>query len=236
MLELAERKRLADQLRGREVRRVPVAGLELREDNGILTMTGWASVTERSYDMGWYQETIKRGAFGKTLNEKPDVQLLLNHEGLPLARTISGTLRLAEDERGLRSEADLNPDDPDVQRLLPKVERGDIDQMSFGFRVTRQQWDDDRENRDIAEVSLDRGDVSIVNYGANPHTSFSLRDAQQFIEKMDPQERDAFLRSLAPTEIEEIVEVEPAAEAERANDLDLYIARARALRLRSSAA
>lgn len=232
MLELEERKARAETLRGREVRRVPCAGLEVREVDGQLTMVGHASVTERGYDMGWYTETIKRGAFGKTLSETPDVQLLLNHEGLPLARTVSGTLRLSEDERGLRSEADLNPDDPDVQRLLPKVERGDIDQMSFGFRVTRQEWDGDYENRDIAEVSLDRGDVSIVNYGANPSTSFTLRDAQNFIDKMDAEERTAFLRSLAP-----VAELASVAEPETlANDLDLYIVRARALRLRASAA
>ena len=37
--------------------------------------------------MGGYTETIARGAFTKTLSERPDVQLLINHEGLPLART-----------------------------------------------------------------------------------------------------------------------------------------------------
>src|SRR6185312_14339819 len=167
-MDLAARKALAESLRGREVRRVPASGLELREMNGNLNLSGWASVTERAYDMGYYEETIKRGAFAKTLGETPDVQLLINHEGLPLARTVSGTLRLAEDDRGLRVDADLDPEDPDVQRLLPKVQRGDIDQMSFGFRVTRQNWDEDYENREIVEVNIDRGDVSVVNQGANP--------------------------------------------------------------------
>lgn len=175
-MDLTARKALADSLKGREVRRVPASGLELREVNGNLSLSGWASVTERAYDMGYYEETIKRGAFAKTLSEKPDVQLLLNHEGLPLARTLSGTLRLTEDERGLAVDADLNPDDPDVQRLMPKVQRGDIDQMSFAFRVTRQTWDEDYENREIAEVNIDRGDVSVVNQGANPATTFSMRD------------------------------------------------------------
>ncbi len=181
-MDLATRKKLAESLRGREARRRPISGLELREVDGALTLDGWASVVEVTYDMGWYEETIKRGAFTKTLSEQPDVQLLMNHEGLPLARTISGTLQLTEDNRGLHVSADLNPDDPDVQRLAPKVQRGDIDQMSFAFRVVKQQWlwiEDDGEGmdqREILEVNIDRGDVSVVNQGANAATSFSLRD------------------------------------------------------------
>lgn len=227
-MDLTARKALADSLKGREVRRMPAAGLELREVNGSLNLAGWASVTERAYDMGYYQETIKRGAFSKTLSETPDVQLLLNHEGLPLARTLSGTLRLTEDERGLQVDADLNPDDPDVQRLMPKVQRGDIDQMSFAFRVTRQTWDDDYENREIAEVNIDRGDVSVVNQGANPATTFTMRDAQQFLTAMDRDEFVEFMRSIQPEETPAEVEVpEPIV----VRDLELYKARAYALRL-----
>jgi hypothetical protein len=51
--------------------------------------------------------------------------------------------------------------------------------MSFAFRVTRQEWSPDYSQRDITEVNLSKGDVSIVNYGANPHTAglTSLRSA-----------------------------------------------------------
>jgi len=210
-MDLTARKALAGNLPdgGREMRRVPASGIELRDNDGGLSLSGWASVTERSYDMGFYNETIKRGAFSKTLSETPDVQLLVNHEGLPLARTISGTLRLSEDERGLRVDADLNPDDPDVQRLAPKVERGDIDQMSFGFRVVRQQWqfvDDEaydageRDQRSIIEVNIDRGDVSVVNQGANPATAFSLRDAQNLLSGLSRDEFVEFMRSIEPDE------------------------------------
>src|ERR1017187_5814624 len=97
-----DRKAIAESLRGRETRAFPAAGLELRDTNGSLALSGWASVTGRAYDMGMFQETIRSGAFTKTLSEKPDVQLLLNHEGLPLARTLSGTLSLAEDDQGLK--------------------------------------------------------------------------------------------------------------------------------------
>lgn len=170
-----DRAARARLLTGRECRRFKVSGVVIRDVGGIINLAGYASVTERPYDMGWWTETIGRGAFTKTLSEQPDVQLLINHEGLPLARTTSGTLRLDEDEKGLRVDADLDPEDPDAARLARKMSRGDIDQMSFAFRAVKQEWNDDYSERRLAEVSLDRGDVSVVNYGANPATSVSLR-------------------------------------------------------------
>src|ERR1700693_4296511 len=215
-----DRKEMAQSLRGRETRVFPAAGLEVRESNGSLGLSGWASVTNRAYDMGVFKETIRAGAFTKTLSEGPDVQLLMNHEGLPLARTVSGTLRLVEDDRGLKVDADLNPDDPDVQRLMPKVQRGDISAMSFGLRVTRQDWADDYENLEIAEVNIDRGDVSVVNQGANPHAAFSMRDATELLKGMPRDEFVDFMRSVHP-------EAFPASEeiAEGPN-LDVFKARA----------
>jgi hypothetical protein len=60
------------------------------------------------------------------------------------------------------------------------MERGDLDEMSFAFRVVRQDWAPDWSQRDIREVDLNKGDVSVVNYGANPHTAglTSLRSAE----------------------------------------------------------
>lgn len=169
------RKKKALELRGAE-RRVRLEHVEVRDNpDGTKHLTGYASVTDTGYDMGWYTEQIARGAFKKTLTEDPDVQLLINHAGLPLARTKSGTLQLSEDNIGLRVDADLDPEDPDVQSLTRKMDRGDVDQMSFAFRATRQSWTDDYTERTITEVDLHRGDVSVVNQGANPYTSSSVR-------------------------------------------------------------
>lgn len=173
-------KRERPQKGDREVRRWPINGLELRTAGDTLTLAGYASVVDVGYEMyggppwGW-TEHISRGAFDKTLAEGPDVQLLINHEGLPLARTKSGTLRLSADNIGLHVEADLDPADPDVERLTPKMARGDLDEMSFAFRVMRQEWNEEYTERHITEVNIERGDVSVVNYGANPHTSVGLR-------------------------------------------------------------
>lgn len=164
-----------------EVRSFELKSFEIRQASaGDLTLVGYASVTETPYEMyggppwGW-METIARGAFDKTLSENPDVQLLINHADLPLARTKSGTLRLSADNVGLAVEADLDPADPDVNRLQGKMQRGDIDEMSFAFRVKRQEWDEDYTERKITEVSIHKGDVSVVNYGANPATTVDLR-------------------------------------------------------------
>lgn len=199
MLDLQQRQQAAKMLGGREVRDFTVSGFELREFGGALNLSGLASVTESAYDMGFYQETIKRGAFSKTLSEMPDVQLLINHRDLPIART-GRNMTLSEDDQGLRVEARLNPDLPKVQELALTARDGLVDQMSFAFRVTRQSWDDDYENREILEVNIDRGDVSVVNQGANPATSFSMRDAQEMLSAMNRDEFVAFMRSIHPEE------------------------------------
>jgi HK97 family phage prohead protease len=175
------RKKKAEQANKTMERRVfDASAMELRADNdGLLKLRGYASVTETPYEVGFYQETIKRGAFKRTLGEDPDVQLLINHgsggSGMPIARTKSGTMRLQEDDRGLLVEADLDPEDPDVQLLARKMKRGDIDQMSFAFQATDQDWNDDFTERSIRSVSIHRGDVSVVNQGANGSTMVALR-------------------------------------------------------------
>ena len=103
------------------------------------------------------------------------MRLLINHEGLPLARTKNGTLLLTEDEVGLRFEAEL-PDTTEARDLWTLVQRGDVDQMSFAFRVIRQKWNQDRTERTLTEVSLADGDVSVVTYPAYPTTSVEARE------------------------------------------------------------
>ena len=167
----------------REIRHYGISNVEVREagDGQPVTFAGYASVFNHDYEVydafGAFTERLAPGAFTRTLTEDPDVMLLVNHQGLPLARTKSGTLRLTQDNIGLRVEAQLDPSDPDVQAVLPKMRRGDVDEMSFAFRVNEQAWSEDYTDRTITEVNLARGDVSIVSYGANPATVAALRAA-----------------------------------------------------------
>lgn len=194
--KMSARERLAGTT---ERRSVAFKEFEVRESGGSLHFEGYASVFNSAYDiyggpdMGGWTERVLPSAFRKTLQESPDVQLLINHTGMPLARTKSGTLKLSTDRTGLFTEADLDLRDPDVQALRVKMDRGDLDQMSFAFRTIQDRWDDDETGRDLVELSLDRGDVSIVNYGANPATSASLRGLLD-----DPERALAEVRSLDP--------------------------------------
>jgi hypothetical protein len=150
--------------------------LELRDgDSTAPILEGYAATFNQQYDLGAFREVIDPAAFTRTLQSGPDVRLLIDHEGQPLARTKSGTLELSADSQGLHMRSTLDPSDPDVQRLLPKMRRGDLDQMSFGFRVPRggDTWENDL--RTLREINLAGGDVSVVTYPANPNTSVALR-------------------------------------------------------------
>jgi len=124
------------------------------------------------------------------------VHLLVNHEGLPLARTKSGTLDLSTDPKGLRVLARLERNDPDVAALAPKLRRGDMDEMSFAFRTVRQEWNGDETVRRLLEVNIHKGDVSVVNFGANDETSVQLRQLTDAIALFSDLEADLALAEL----------------------------------------
>jgi len=145
------------------------------EDDGKMRLSGYAAVFNNASVPLPFIEYIAPGAFRKTLSETPDVRLLINHEGLPLARTKNGTLTLTEDEVGLRFDAEL-PDTSEARDLYTLIERGDVDQMSFAFRVIRQKFNKDRSERTLTEVSLADGDVSVVTYPAYPTTTVEARE------------------------------------------------------------
>jgi len=178
-LDVDQRQNRAKLLTGREVRQVGTVEMETRDPgDGLLHFRGVASSTETPYDMGWYAETVRAGAFAKTLREKPDVQLLANHVGLPLARTTNGSLKIEETERGLEFDGHADAEDTDAISLHRKVKSGLMDQCSFAFRTIRESWNEDYDQRSLDELSLNRGDVSICNYGANPNTPVVARNAE----------------------------------------------------------
>lgn len=188
----------------REVRAYEVQDIEIRDaEDGKVTFDGIASVVDTPYavrDMfGEYQETIAKGAFRKTLAEKADVRLLVNHEGLPLARTKSGTLKLSA-APDLRAVAELDPANPDVQRIQSAMSRRDLDQMSIGMRVHRQEWNGDYTERTIKEAEL--FDVSVVTYPASPTTSAALRSVEDLLGELAgvDMDEDELRRAMAALE------------------------------------
>jgi HK97 family phage prohead protease len=167
-------------------RRIVVAGLEVRkagEAAALRTLVGYAAkFNVRSEDLGGWVEEIKPGAFDSVLQGRPDVRALVNHDpNMVLGRSTAGTLRLSCDGVGLRAEMDL-PDTQAARDISVSVERGDVDQMSFGFRVAEggALWDLD-SNPAVRTVSgiAELLDVSIVTYPAYPQTEVGLRSLEE---------------------------------------------------------
>ncbi len=148
------------------------------DDDGGILVEGYAAVFNEETDIGGvFRERIEGGAFSEAI-DRDDVVFLINHDGLPLARTRSGTLTLSEDERGLKMSTRLEADDPDVARIVGKMKRGDLDKMSFAFWPDVQEWDDsgDVPLRTIKKASLH--DVSIVTTPAYDGTEIGLRSLE----------------------------------------------------------
>lgn len=147
-------------------------------EDSPLAFTGYASVYERGYEMwdwyGPYTEIVEAGAGAVSIARSDlDVPLVLQHQTLRrIARTTNGTLALSEDETGLHVDApELDPRDQDVAYIAPKLRSGLVDEMSFMFRIELGQWSPDYSEYRIQRYDIHRGDVAIVGYGANPHTS-----------------------------------------------------------------
>jgi HK97 family phage prohead protease len=161
----------------REVRKLAKLEVRATPDGGAI-LEGYATVYNYAYDLGGgpsqggFTEIIASGAAAKSAGEA-DVRLLVNHDGIPLARTKSGTMTLQSDDIGLRVTAQLDPTNPMAASLRSAMERGDMDQMSFAFKVIRDSWDSQYNVRTIHEVKL--FDVSAVTFPANPATILKVR-------------------------------------------------------------
>lgn len=108
--------------------------------------------------IGTFSETIRAGAFKGSLGR--DVLALVDHDPTRvLARTKSGTLRLAEDARGLAFDLDV-PDTSHGRDILALAERGDLGGMSFGFTVQPGGDDWQGEKRELRTVTLH--EISVV--------------------------------------------------------------------------
>jgi uncharacterized protein len=160
---------------------------------GPTRLTGFASVTGVAYDvtdfLGAYAETIAVGAFTRAITEGQDVRLTINHAGIPLARTSSGTLTLREvlrpqddpqgrGQTGLWIDASIDTAaSPLAQSAQSAVDRRDMSQMSFVFACssTGQTWNKEYTERTVTD--LDLYDVSVVSYPASLMTSVATDQA-----------------------------------------------------------
>lgn len=165
---------------GFERRYFTVEGLkvETRAD-GKRGLSGHAAVFNvLSENLGGFRELIKPGAFTEAL-KRDDIRALFNHDpNFVLGRNRAGTLRLAEDERGLAIDCDAPATTTIADLVLAPIERGDVSQMSFGFSCMPggQDWAEDEDGvmiRTITEVKL--YDVSPVTFPAYTATDIAVR-------------------------------------------------------------
>lgn len=189
----------------RELRHVEQPVRIEKRDEGKQLLVGYGAVWYRAGDDGtqfklWKDayERIASGAFARALREKHDVRGLFNHsDNAVLGRLSASTLRLAEDEVGLRYEIDL-PDTQLAKDLAVSIERGDITGSSFSFRATSVKWEmeGDVEIRTVLDVDL--YDVGPVTWPAYKATEAAVRSLHA--------ERDAELaeRTQGMTELEAI--------------------------------
>jgi hypothetical protein len=158
-------------------KRTLTSPVEVRKADDKRTVAGYAALFNSEADIGGaFREVIAPGAFSGTL--AGDIRALVDHDsGRVIGRSTAGTLRLSEDDKGLAVEIDL-PDTTDGRDLAVSLERGDISGMSFGFRVTKDTWDEtgDMPMRTIQAVDL--FEVSAVAFPAYDDTSLALRSLE----------------------------------------------------------
>jgi uncharacterized protein len=149
--------------------RTNITQIEVREEGDGMTFTGYAAVFDSPSEPLPFIETIQRGAFRKSLRARNDIKFLWNHDaGEILGSTRAKTLRLYEDEKGLRVEGTL-PNTSRGRDVSELLKRGDIDSMSFGFSVIRDDWSSDGSQRTLKDVRLH--EVSLVAWPAYTATA-----------------------------------------------------------------
>ena len=150
------------------------ADFELRDEQDGMTFVGYAAkFNSWSEDLGGFREQIEPGAFKRSLRARGDVKLLINHDtGRVLASTRAGTMRLIEDEVGLRVEASL-PNNTEGRDMAESLRRGDYSKMSFGFSVMKDSWNSDMTERSLKSVKL--FEASIVAFPAYSETEAMVR-------------------------------------------------------------
>lgn len=151
------------------------AAIEARAEGKKLV--GYAAVFDQETRISDFSEVIRKGAFSASLADGGDKLALVDHDsGKVLARTKSGTLRLSEDERGLKYEIDM-PETTLGRDLLAMAFRGDLGGASFAFSVPDggEGWTGDK--RELRSVRLH--EVSVVqSFPAYSGTSVSARSRQ----------------------------------------------------------
>ena len=176
------------ELKDRKMRQVRAVASEFktREDGEEKRIEGYFAVFNSNYQItADMSESVAPGAFSDTLGD--DIRALIDHETMyVLGRNKAGTLELREDGYGLWGSILLNPNDQDAMNLYARVQRGDVNQCSFGFDILGEETefrDDGSVHWTIRKVKL--YEVSCCTFPAYAETSVQARkeDYQKELER-----------------------------------------------------
>jgi hypothetical protein len=174
--------------------------IEVREADGDeMVLEGYAAVFNSETDLGAFREVIKPGAFDDVMDN--DVRALINHDpNLVLGRTTNGTLKLEQDERGLKYRVELGKQQY-AKDFYESVKRGDISQSSFAFTIDKQSWNEERTVRSVDKVRQ-LLDVSPVTYPAYSAATVQARDLQpepEQVAEVSAPEQDTEIHNSQPS-------------------------------------
>lgn len=186
--------------------------LELRSEVTGDTLTGHAAVFGEEAQVRDFWETVTDTFFDRPLAEQRaladagrDTVFQVDHGGMPLGRTGSGTLRLAKDTRGLHFELAL-PDTSAGRDVRVLNERGDLRHMSFGFAAARDAWTARKAGgqlRSLIEAKY-LFDISVVTHPSYAGASAGLRswsgDLPELPTPMTARDQYALIRARARIE------------------------------------
>lgn len=173
-----------------EKRNLTANQVEIREvEGGPRVLTGYAVKWEmKSVPMGYFKrfkEQFRRGAFTESLTNDDQKALWSHDTSKVLGRTKNGTLRLFEDEVGLRFELDL-PDTTLGDDAYKSIKRGDVDGVSFGFSMLTQEWDEaDLDNVVRTVIKAKLLEISPVAFPAYPDSQVAARSHDPYQEHME---------------------------------------------------
>ena len=193
-----------------------------KNEAGIDVVVGHASVYDsRSENLGGFYEYIARNAFTPELIVKSDIKALINHDqNLIMARSKfgEGTLKLENDEKGLKYSFDLDQDLSYAKDLAVSLKRGDVSSSSFAFSIAEggDEWSTDDEGNNIRTINKIEKlyDISVVSSPAYSQAESDLVVAQRGLKKYketlqkenvkeeEVKEKDLVSRSLAKLKIE----------------------------------
>ena len=185
------------------VERKATKGPAAPDGTALTLLGGHATTYEQPYEMydffGPYTEIVTAGAGESSLNRADlNTVFVVNHRSLPMAKTTTGTLDLAESDYGLRSGAYVDERLTLEADVVARVERKLLDEMSFAFMIVRGSWSPDWMEYRIYEYDIHRGDTSVVTFGANPTTDIGIGESTaDRSARLSPEQRAAARRVIA---------------------------------------